>query len=636
MSALLKFQTLAIEQDQAPPPRPVLNILADDITPLPDVVYIDHFNWLGNPLLLANAEFERYKKIIYRHFEIEQGKRDFINQRNQSDYELKCEILSCTQNQTIPPFLINYDKQRKVIKRTFKKIAKTPRYEREYVIRQGIKKPYIIQSVYDDRAFEVKLAEHTEKLVKRGELPPDYYRRLILRQLAQGKAIPLQTLAENDIVFFYRYQYPHIVPFGEPRPEPVTVSRLQREQRQPQGVSDFVLIDHNDWQQYANMQRLYDKLPPHLPLAKTKKEPSNIYIDKEKVSDYAYFTPNRKGLKNYIHCVVFDLDPIDKNCGDLFSQNFFKWQDAGLPPPNLIIANPHKHGSYQLIYHLSAPIRTSERYPCLRQMDWLNRIVKRMATLLGADIGFNGGRSKNPFSSEHDVYVSGAEPYTLQQLSDQCDLVAWEQEQAEIARNAPKSTSKPSKSGLGINVPSKGIYGYIDPVRAKNDQHFKGKGVFVEEFYWQLGQNGRAFESIRHKAYKKAYLTPHDLELFILNEYNEFQANFTKPMPLCDIRASVKSILKFCIRVFGEGNGTLDDEFKQKLKKSSELYSEHARQLFSIKQRNRVNVRWQGYDDKKAQALAMLKDGVKQADICQELQVSKMTLSRWKKGSNIR
>lgn len=630
MSALAN-QTLAIEQDQTPPPRPVLNVLADDITFLPEVIYIDHFNWLDNPILLANAEFERYKKIIYKHFEIVQGKRDYINQRNQSEYVLKCEILSCTQYQPIPPFLINYDKQRKVIKRTFKKIAKTPRKEREYIIWQGIKKPYIIQRVYDDKDFEVKLAERTEELVKNGQLPPDYYRRLILRQLAQNKAIPLATLAEHNIVFFYRYQYPHIVPFGEPQPQVITVSRLARQHHQPQGIADFVLINTADWQQYANMARLYDKLPPHLPLAKVKKEPTNIYIDKDKVSDYAYFTPNRRGAKNYIHCVVFDLDPIDKNCGDLFSQNFFKWQDVGLSPPNLIIANPNKHGSYQLIYHLSAPIRTSEKYPCLRQTDWLNRIVECMSHLLGADIGFNGGRSKNPFSSEHDVYVSGAEPYTLQQLSDQCDLVAWEQEQAEIARNAPKSTSKPSKSGLGINVPSKGIYGYIDPVRAKNDQHFKGKGVFVEEFYWQLGQNGRAFESIRHKAYKKAYLRPKDLELFILDEYMEFQANFTKPMPLCDIRASVKSILKFCINTFGEGNGTLDDEFKQKVKQSSKLYSEQAQALFSIKQRNRVKKRWQGYDDKKAQALAMLKDGVKQADICRELHVSKDTLRRWKK-----
>lgn len=620
---------LAIEQDQIPPKaRHVLNVLADDITPLPEVIYIDHFNWLDNPVLLANAEFERYEKIISEHFEYKQSWRDKANNERQRVYELKCEIFSCPERQTIPHCLMNYAKQRKVIKRAFKKIAKTEFKKRKYVIYTGIRKPFVSKSIYDEDNYPTKLAEQTAFLVRIGKLPQDYYRRLILRQLAQNRAVELVTLAEHNIVFFYRYQYPNIVPFGEPQPEAVKVSRLKREHRQPNSPFDFVLIEHTEWQQYDNMKRFYDKLPPHLPLAKSKKEHSNRYIDREYISDYAYFTPNRRGLKDYIHCIVFDHDPIDKNNGDLFSNNFFKWADVGLPPPNLIIANPTKNGSYQLIYFLIAPIRTDEKHPCIRQKDWLNRITKRMTQLLGADIGFNGLRSKNPFSSEHDLYVSGAEPYTLQQLSDKCDLVLWEQEQAEIARNARKSKS-------GTTLPPKGIYAYIEPTKASNEPKF-GKGVFTGLYYWQLGRNGQAFEHIRHKAYAKAWLKPHDLELYILNEYNEFQANFTKPMPDCDIRASVKSILNFCIETWGAGNGTLDQAFKDRVKQVKGEKSPLAKKLATIHARNSAKLRWVGYEDKKAQALEMLKNKVKQVDICREIGVSKMTLHRWKKGSEIK
>ena len=42
-------------------------------------------------------------------------------------------------------------------------------------------------------------------------------------------------------------------------------------------------------------------------------------------------------------------------------------------------------------------------------------------------------------------------------------------------------------------------------------------------------------------------------------------------------------------------------------------------------------MRWTGYDDKKAQAKKMLKDKVKQVDICRELGIAKSTLFEWKK-----
>lgn len=635
MSALVKIPQLAIEQDQIPP-KPSLKLLANDPPPpLPDIIYIERRNWFNNPSLLDDANFERYEQIISNQIDIKQSKIDFVNNRIKAKFENNLAVFSCPHRQELPLFVSNYTKQRKRIKRTFNKLARTEFAKRKYRIfpKGELRQPYLVPNVRDSEQYESKRAELIAELIIKGHLPQDYYRRLTLRQLAQGKAIAPYDLIKYGIVFFYDFKQPDIVAYEVEQPDPspqeptTDIPRLKREHRQPNSPFDFVLIEHSDWQQYDNMKRLYDKLPSFLPLAKSKKEPTNRYIDKQYITDYAYFTPNRRGTKSYIHCIVFDQDPIDKN-GDLFSNNFFRWADVGLPPPNLIIANPVKHGSYQLIYFLIAPIRTDEKHPCTRQMDWLNRITKRMTALLGADPAFNSGRSKNPFSNEHDLYVSGAEPYTLQELSDKCDLVLYEQEQREIARNAPISIS-------ATTLPPKGVYAYTDPMKASNAPKF-GKGVFTDMFYWRYGRNGQAFEHIRWKAYSKAYLTPHDLELYILNEYHEYQANFKEPMPDYDIRASVKSILKYCINTFGEGQGKLSAEFKAKMKANNDSKSNHAQALFSIRQRNRVNVRWSGYDDKQAQALEMLSKGIKQVDICRELSIGKMTLHRWKKASEIK
>ena len=182
-------------------------------------------------------------------------------------------------------------------------------------------------------------------------------------------------------------------------------NRLARQNRQPQGVADFVLIDPYKFLEYANLERLFDKLPTGLPMAKDKAEPCNRYYHKWQVQEFSHFTPNHK---KYIHSLIFDLDP---SANDF---NFMAWSDQGLPPPNIIISNPHKQNSCQYIYLLQYPVYTSK----VHIKKWLDDIYVCMRDLLNADKFFNRTRSKNPFSPEHDTYVSGAEPYDLATLSD--------------------------------------------------------------------------------------------------------------------------------------------------------------------------------------------------------------------------
>lgn len=605
------------QQPDPNPSRPLLKVLENDLSQtIPDVIYIERSNWFNNPHLL-NSSIENHENSI----KAKQAKINHINDLAWRRYELTLERVSCPFHQSIPLNLINYTSQRQVIKRQSKKLAKTEFSKRKYFINHSLPKPYLVPSI-DDIESEL---QNTFRSIISARKANDCQRREILHHLAKGKKISNQILTICGIEFFYKHQQPNIIAFGDDiadiEPQP-TIKRLKRENRQPVGIADFVLIEHSKWQQYDNMNWLYDRLPPHLPLAKTKKEPSNRYSDKSGVCEYPYFTPNRRGIKNYIYCIIFDLDPTNKN-GDLVSDNFFKWSDVGLPPPNIIVKNPHKHGSCQYIYFLSAPLRSSEEHASIQQTDWLNRIIKCMTALLNADPAFNGGRSKNPFSSEHDTYVGGAKSYTFQQLSDGCDLIAYEQKQREFGVTGILSDS--------ANIaPPNNKYRYMDTARASNHPKF-GIGVFVDSEYWRYGKNGQAFEAIRHRAYLKAYLTPEDLTLFVHNEYIEYQSNFAETMADYDIRASVKSIVKYCIKQFGVGTGKLNKSFKERLKEVSDNKFTYAQRLFSIHQRNRVNIRWQGYADKKHQALAMLKQGFKQADICRELRVDKKTLYRWKK-----
>lgn len=73
-------------------------------------------------------------------------------------------------------------------------------------------------------------------------------------------------------------------------------NRLARQNRQPQGVADFVLIDPYKFLEYENTARLFDKLPTGLPMAKDKSESHNRYYQKWQVNDFSHFTPNHKKI----------------------------------------------------------------------------------------------------------------------------------------------------------------------------------------------------------------------------------------------------------------------------------------------------------------------------------------------------
>ena len=365
-------------------------------------------------------------------------------------------------------------------------------------------------------------------------------------------------------------------------------NRLAREYRQPQSVADFVLIDPFQFMQYSSMAYLFDKLPTGLPMAKDKGEKANKYYHKWQVNDFSHYTPNHK---KYIHSLVFDLDPQANEF------NFKAWSDVGLPPPNIIVANPSKPNSCQYVYLLEYPVYTSKQHI----KTWLDDIYACMRDLLNADKFFNRTRSKNPFSPAHDCYVSGAEPYNLKELSEKCDL----------ALSMPYKQYKAPSGQSATTAPPKQLTLAIEPPPPSNDPSLYD------------GRNHETFDKNRWVGYANAH-NP-NLYNIVLNACIQYQKRFDTPLDVRECEYIARSITKYCLE-----NPPRKGDFV----KTGE-YSEQAKQRFSNHQRNRVNIRWKGYKDKRTQALTMLEQGLKQREICEKLGITKMTLSRWKKDNKI-
>lgn len=96
--------------------------------------------------------------------------------------------------------------------------------------------------------------------------------------------------------------------------------------------------------------------------------------------NWPYMQVNRR---NVVSWLVFDLD----------HSNPMIWEDAALPPPNLIVRNP-KTSSAHLFYAIT-PVLTG---PNARQkpIDFMKAVYRSMAQKLGADLAYSGPVAKTP------------------------------------------------------------------------------------------------------------------------------------------------------------------------------------------------------------------------------------------------
>ena len=299
--------------------------------------------------------------------------------------------------------------------------------------------------------------------------------------------------------------------------------------------------------------------------------PTNPYCTDEKGTCYprhkksatqrVYIQPNHPAS---IKWLVFDIDTPNA---------LFVYHDRNLPRPQFIVRNPqngHAHYCYKLAVEVGTWGKSS-----VKAIEYLRTVYNGLSNALGAYKGYSGNLIKNPYSSQHETYLTGAKPsYTLAELADYLDLTP------------------------------------IAP-QADNDDHF--------------GRNCATFHHTRHKAYPIAdQLNEKELLEQVLAIAEEFNAKFDNPMLPNEIYHISVSITRYC----------KSPKFGAYSEKSNEKFSR--RQSLRVKQANKKGACNKGglarsatYDPKRQQAEQMHKQGVKIKEIAEQLKVTRRTLSNW-------
>jgi len=184
--------------------------------------------------------------------------------------------------------------------------------------------------------------------------------------------------------------------------------------------------------------------------------------------------------------IVIDLD---------YDGSMFAYSDIGVPRPQFVIKNP-KNGHCQYLYRLKDPVsffKNSQQAP----IDLLNAIEYALNEVLGGDKAFTGYLAKNALNSAHEVYYTGAEPYTLHGLADYLDLPTY------------------------------------TPTTADND-----------EFY---GRNNAIFHAVRHLAYKIAFTCDYtQIYTQCLHWCEEHNTQYSPQLPYNELKSISKSIANYC------------------------------------------------------------------------------------------
>ena len=189
-----------------------------------------------------------------------------------------------------------------------------------------------------------------------------------------------------------------------------------------------------------------------------------------------------------ITSLVFDIDRSDA---------YFAWSDANLPTPTWIAKN-RQNGHAHIGYMLLAPVCTTHRAK-QNVIQYLAKIEQAYSLALGADRGYTGLITKNPCHGAWENHIFGVEPYELNYLADFVELQELKTDLKEV-------------SGLGRNCMM------FDNVR-----------------FW-------AYEAIRaHRG------STFDVWLGkVLEQCQNANSAFIEPLPYSEVKATAKSIARYC------------------------------------------------------------------------------------------
>lgn len=189
-----------------------------------------------------------------------------------------------------------------------------------------------------------------------------------------------------------------------------------------------------------------------------------------------------------VSSLVFDIDRQDA---------YFAWSDANLPTPTWIAKN-RQNGHAHIGYMLLAPVCTTHRAK-QNVIQYLAKIEQAYSLALGADRGYTGLITKNPCHGTWENHTFGVQPYDLNYLADFVELQELKTDLKEV-------------SGLGRNCMM------FDTVR-----------------YW-------AYKAIRaHRGSTFAIWLGK-----VLEQCQNANSAFIEPLPYSEVKATAKSIARYC------------------------------------------------------------------------------------------
>ena len=224
---------------------------------------------------------------------------------------------------------------------------------------------------------------------------------------------------------------------------------------------------------------------PHKPYCTDELGAGLIIRQKKTAIQMPYIQPNPPCL---VSSLVFDIDRSDA---------YFSWSDANLPPPNWIAKN-RLNGHAHIGYMLATPVCTSHRAK-QKIIEYTAKIQQAYSLALGADHGYSGLITKNPFNTQWENHIFDVQPYDLGYLADFVELQELKTDLREV-------------SGLGRNCMM------FDTVR-----------------FW-------AYKAIRaHRG------STFDIWLGkVLEQCQNANGAFIEPLPYSEVKATAKSIARYC------------------------------------------------------------------------------------------
>ena len=258
------------------------------------------------------------------------------------------------------------------------------------------------------------------------------------------------------------------------------------------------------------------------------------------------------------HYLVFDVDRQGAA---------FAWEDCNLAPPNYAAINP-KNGHAHLVYKLAEPVATSE-HGRLAPLRYLAAIERGYRIELGADAGYSGLVTRKPYKTR--TLCIHKHEYDLFELS------AWLKR--DLGEYAEQETAV---AGLGRNVT------LFDTTRV---------WAYKAIRFYRVAARSRLFDVWRK-----------EVEDYALG----INAQFPTPLVYSEVKATAKSIAKYCWKHDAEVQG----KFSQKQAERGKLGG---------------LAKGAANEQKRVQARLLAAQGISQKAIATELGVTDRTIRNWLK-----